>query len=84
MDQTASRLLGCFRTLFPTLSDSEILKADQASVSTWDSVAAVTLVTVIQEEFGSDIEFEILGGMDSFEQLYEYLRSARPVPPVAG
>ena len=35
----------------------------------WDSVAQVTLLTVIGEEFGIEVDFEEFEGATSFEEL---------------
>jgi len=35
----------------------------------WDSVAQVTLLTVIGEEFGIEIDFEEFEGATSFEEI---------------
>ena len=73
MSNTQERLINCFSIVFPNLSTEEILRASTASVATWDSLATVTLVSVIEEEFGLTItpgEYEYLV---SFELVRECL-----------
>lgn len=67
------RLINCFKTVFPNLSRDEILKADYDSVPTWDSLALVTLVFVIEEEFGVAIEAEEFQYMTSFDSVFQFL-----------
>jgi acyl carrier protein len=55
MSNEEERLTECFRSVFPDLSSDEILRASSASVATWDSLATVTLVSLIEEEFGVTI-----------------------------
>jgi len=51
MDEQNKRLLTCFRTVFGELPDAEILNATTSTLAAWDSVASITLVNVIEEEF---------------------------------
>jgi acyl carrier protein len=51
----------------PDLSRDEILRADAASVAAWDSLATVTLIAVIEEEFGVEIAPENLNYRISLE-----------------
>lgn len=43
----------------------------------WDSVAQVTLLTVIGEEFGIEIDFEEFEGATSFQELENRLDQVR-------
>lgn len=74
MDDIAARLVVCFQTVFPTLPESEVRRASPASVAAWDSVAAITLVNVIEEEFGMQVDLDLLAELNSFERFYEYVR----------
>jgi len=74
MDEIAARLVTSFRTVFPALSDSDVQRASQASVAAWDSVAAITLVNVIEEEFGIEVDLDHLAELDSFSRILDYLR----------
>jgi acyl carrier protein len=69
------RLQKCFAAVFPNLSDDEILRASSASVATWDSLATVTLVSVIEEEFGITIAPEEYEYMISFDLVSQCLES---------
>jgi acyl carrier protein len=80
MDRIATSLINCFQTVFPDMPASEIPTANQSSVATWDSVAAITLVNVIEEEFGIQMDLDHLAELDSFNRIEEYLRKETPVP----
>ena len=70
---TRARLQSCFALVFPDLADDEIARASMASVGSWDSLASINLVTVIEEEFGIQIEPEQLDEMASFEMILHLL-----------
>ena len=67
------RLTNCFKTVFPDLSETDIQSATQASVPAWDSIAAITLVNVIEEEFQFQMDFDLLGELDSYPRILQYL-----------
>ena len=74
MDDSRSRLLNCFRLVFPSLSDSQLSGASQDNLDSWDSVAAITLVNVIEEEFQVQMDFDALADLNSFDRVYQYLQ----------
>jgi len=76
MDEQVERLANCFGAVFPELSRAEILHASPATVATWDSVAVVTLLTIIEEEFGISIEEDDPAKFDSFDRILSYLQEA--------
>jgi acyl carrier protein len=73
MPDVGTRLVGCFRAVFPDLSEADIRLASQDTVEQWDSVAAITLVNVIEEEFSTEIDFDRLPELDTFNKVLEYL-----------
>jgi acyl carrier protein len=75
MDQVHSRLRRCFEKVFPDVPAASIPEASQASIDAWDSIAAITLVNVIEDEFGFQVDFELLPGLDSFERILSYVKS---------
>jgi acyl carrier protein len=76
MDEQQKRLTNCFYAVFPELSSEEIVHASPATVAGWDSVAIVTLLTVIEEEFGISIEEDDPAKFDSFQRILRYLQEA--------
>jgi acyl carrier protein len=78
MCEQESRLLRCFASVFPWLSSEEIRKINAESVESWDSLSAVTLSAVVQEEFGVNINPQVLPNLSSFEAFQTYLRQLDP------
>jgi len=76
MDEQQKRLASCFWAIFPELSSEEITQASSATVQSWDSVAVVTLLAVIEEEFGISIEEDDPAKFDSFQRILCYLQEA--------
>ncbi|HXE63043.1 MAG TPA: acyl carrier protein [Bryobacteraceae bacterium] len=67
MNNISTRVSQCFQAVFPQLDATDLPRASQASIPQWDSVAHVTLLSAISEEFGIEIDDE------SFETLTSYL-----------
>ncbi len=83
MTDLQTRLMKCFAALFPQLTPEEIARATVDSVEGWDSLATVTLLTLVEEEFGTTIEPENLEHLQSFDAYIHYL-SERPETARAG
>jgi acyl carrier protein len=66
-DEQVDKLIHCFQQVFPNLSRPEILSASQENMSAWDSIAHVTLISLIGEEFGMDLDFEDFEEATSFD-----------------
>jgi acyl carrier protein len=77
MDEQKRRLARCFAAVFPELSSEEILQASSTTVRTWDSVAVVTLLAVIEEEFGMTIDEDDPARFDSFQAILSYLQESQ-------
>lgn len=67
------RLLRCFSSIFPSLTQEEIENATAETVGTWDSLSTVTLAAVIQEEFDVEINPDALPDLDSYQAFRNYL-----------
>lgn len=80
MDDTEVRLVNCFSAVFPELTDEQIRSATSTTVRSWDSVAVVTLIAVVEEEFGISIEADDLSSLSSFRGFLSSLREAEPNP----
>jgi acyl carrier protein len=74
MDQIEERLISCFSAVMPELSAGEIPHASALNASNWDSVTTVSLIAVIEEEFGISIEIDDLSHFDSFQGILGYLK----------
>jgi acyl carrier protein len=75
MDEIQKRLVKCFESVFPALSADEIPRLSQTNNSAWDSVAAITLVNVIEDEFGFQMDFDLLPELDSFDRILTYVKT---------
>jgi len=74
MDNLEAQLVVAFRTVFPDLTPEKARVASQQSVPSWDSVAAITLMNVIEEECGIQLDFDMAADLTSFDLILEYLR----------
>lgn len=77
MDDTTARLIDCFRIVFPDLPDGQISAATQESVEAWDSVATVTLLNVIEEQFEIQVDFDRIEELGSFQSIHHYVLTER-------
>jgi acyl carrier protein len=73
MNDLRPRLVRCFQIVFPGISAPQAEQATQASLEKWDSVAAITLVTVIEEEFSTSLDWDLLPDLNSFEAIADHL-----------
>lgn len=76
MDKQEMRLAQCFSEVFPELTPDEISQASPASVQSWDSVSTITLLTVVEEEFGVSVDAEDVIKFNSFKGILSYLQAA--------
>ena len=73
MSDQRSRLFECFAAVFPKLGEDEILNSSAGSVTDWDSLASVTLYSLVEEEFGVEINLDDLEDLLSFERILKYV-----------
>lgn len=69
MPDLDDRLQRCVLSVFPALSAETLPKISLAQLAAADSLAAVSLVAVLGQEFGLDLDIEDLLTMDSFDAL---------------
>jgi acyl carrier protein len=72
----AQRLLTCFAAVFPTRSREELAFASRDAIDEWDSLASVTLLSLVNEEFRTDLDLFDLQDLGSFEALLGHVREA--------
>jgi len=68
-----SRLIRCFSTVFPDLPLKIIPTVSQPGLIAWDSIASITLINVIEEEFSISMDFELLPELTSFDRMASYV-----------
>ena len=74
MDNLDNRLVRCFSSVFPDLNEDQIRNASVESVSEWHSLASVTLIALLQEEFGLQVNLADLPSLVSFSAVQNYVR----------
>ena len=67
MNTVETRLSGCFAIAFPSLPADDIHKAALGDISEWDSLATLTLVALVEEEFGIHFPIHRLSELTSYE-----------------
>jgi acyl carrier protein len=73
MDDIRQRLVKCFVAVFPTINVNHLELLEPTSVEGWDSVATVTLMSVIEEEFEIQIDPENLEAILSFDSALQHV-----------
>ena len=68
------KLLKCFSAVFPELDPAGIESANVENTSGWDSIAHVTLLTLVSEEFGMEVDFEKFESAISFSGFLTLIR----------
>jgi acyl carrier protein len=74
MDNLEHRLVRCFSSVFPELSEDQIRNASIDSLPDWHSLASVTLISVVQEEFGVQVGLTDLPNLVSFSAVQNYVQ----------
>jgi acyl carrier protein len=67
------RVVRCFASVFPNLTPRQILTASIETVAEWDSLATVTIVALLEQEFGVQIDQFDLPELSSFYGVKNYL-----------
>jgi acyl carrier protein len=78
MDNKEAKLIKVFQTVFPDMDPQKVPAASQQSVPGWDSVAAITLMNVIEEEFEIQLDFDKAADLTSFQEILDYLLEVQP------
>ena len=75
MNDIESKLSQCFLNVFPDLAAADLPRASQASLTQWDSVAHITLLLSIAEEFQIELDEEVFPAMTSYLLIRDYVES---------
>lgn len=73
MNDLDARLTTCFVNAFPALDPAAASSATSDTMPDWDSMASITLMTLVQEEFGVDLDLERMEDFNSYEKLRSWL-----------
>ena len=75
MTDIQSRVFNCFTSVFPELAPADIPQASQESLARWDSVAHITLLSAIAEEFQYELDEDSLETMTSYKLIIEHVEA---------
>lgn len=67
MNEVHDRLVRCFLSVFSDLTPEQVRTASLDSLPAWDSLATVTLVSMLEQEFALQFELLDLPKIVSFE-----------------
>ena len=74
MPELDDRLSRCFASVFPALDPNQIRQASVESVPAWDSLAAVTLIAILEQEFDTQIDLMEMSELTSYHAVHDYLQ----------
>ena len=75
MNGIETRAAQCFANVFPALQPSDIQNASTDTLAAWDSVAHITLLTAVSEEFGIEFEPEDYVELISYSQILAAIKA---------
>jgi acyl carrier protein len=70
-----SRLARCFRAVFPKMDPGTVRYASTAGFADWDSVATVTLLNLVAEEFSIEVDWDRLEELNSYNAFFDMIRA---------
>ncbi len=70
------RLIRCFEVAFEGLAVEDIPSASIETVSDWDSLQALLLFALLEEEFELRIPLQAFAELRSFDSVRDYVRRA--------
>ena len=73
MTNIPSRVSRCFMDVFPDLTEADLPRASQSSLPQWDSVAHVTLLSAIAEEFQFELDDESFESLTSYPRVLDFV-----------
>ncbi len=73
-NELRERLLECFASVFAELPRQALPQARADTIEAWDSLSALTLLSVIEEQFGITFDLNKADRLDSFAAIEAYLR----------
>jgi acyl carrier protein len=73
-----TRLTNCFLTAFPELRPEKVELASTEDTPSWDSMGALTLAALIEEEFGVRFADHVLPSLKSYQLIRAQLAKSMP------
>ncbi len=78
MADVRDRVVECFAAVFGDLPRERLETASVQGTEAWDSIASVTLLAVLEEEFDVQIDDLDLPELTSFEKVHDYVAERVP------
>lgn len=76
MNNDENRLMHCFATVFPAAARDEIKVSKFEELPGWDSLRGVTLLAVLDDELGVQMDMDDLLRLETFEALEKEIGNA--------
>lgn len=73
MNEGDDRLIRCFASVFPGATHDEIITSKFEAIPGWDSLRGVSLLAVLDEEFGVQLDMSELVELETFASLQGYI-----------
>jgi acyl carrier protein len=73
MTTLKDRVADCFCALFPNHSREELLTASRESIPEWDSLAGVTLLTLLEQELHINFDLSEIEHLNSVAAVLNYV-----------
>jgi len=70
------RLIRCFQAVFEGLSPEDAAAASTETIDRWDSLHAIVLIAVLEEEFEIRIPAHAYPALRSYDSVRDYLHTA--------
>jgi acyl carrier protein len=75
MNDIQTRVSQCFANVFPGVAPADLPSASVESLARWDSVAHVTLLSAIGEEFSLDISPDDFDELTSYKLILQFVEN---------
>jgi acyl carrier protein len=70
------RLMRCFASVFPGATSDEIKSCEFERLPGWDSLRGVTLLAVLDDEFGIEMDLNELLELETFDAVAKHISTA--------
>ena len=77
MDELRRQLIECFTLVFSKVKEDDLLGLNIINCEDWDSVANISLTTIIEESFDITLKTEDLDHLTSFQSILKYIATVK-------
>ena len=75
MNDIDARLARCFKAVLPDIPAAQLADATAETAQAWDSVALVSLLNLVSEEFDLEVDWENAGELTSYAAIRNMILS---------